>query len=199
MVLEALQERDKRAGDRGAACPATIKVRTRGRDATRARMLAASGTWGKGAGWRGERSGRAGRGSFPPGLRDSEGFEGSLMRPWTALGAVLEPHPRRCAGLSAGIAAVSETVDDGQGHGVAAEDLAPGAEGLVGDHKERAVLVACADEFEDHAGLRILRGHVGEVVEDEQMVLVEFDTAGTRVKSKLSSVLPGGSFATARA
>ena len=71
------------------------------------------------------------------------------------------------------VGAVDEAVDGGKGHGVAAEDLAPGAEGLVGDHQERAVLVARADEFEEHAGLRILRGHVGEVVEDEQMVLVE--------------------------
>ena len=74
---------------------ATIKVRTRGRDATSLRMLAVSGTRG---GWRGERGGRAGVGPFAtgialnrvvsPGMCDLEGFEGSLMRPWTALGTV---------------------------------------------------------------------------------------------------------------
>ena len=71
------------------------------------------------------------------------------------------------------VGAVDEAVDGGKGHGVAAEDPAPGAEGLVGDHQERAVLVARADEFEEHAGLRLLAGDAGEVVEDEEVELVE--------------------------
>ena len=99
--------------------------------------------------------------------------------------------PRRClygrvSGLAAvaldvefeDVGAVNEAVDGGKGHGVAAEDLAPGAERLVGDQQERAVLVARADEFEEHAGLRILRGHIGEVVEDQEVVLVELADGG---------------------
>ena len=54
--------------------------------------------------------------------------------------------------------AVDQAVYGGDGHGVAGEDLAPGAERLVGDHQERAVLVAGPDQLEQDAGLRLLAG-----------------------------------------
>ena len=74
--------------------------------------------------------------------------------------------------------AVDEAVDGGDGHGVAGEDLAPGAERLVGDHQEQPVLVAGADQLEEDAGLRLLAGDVGEVVEDDEVVLVELADGG---------------------
>lgn len=43
------------------------------------------------------------------------------------------------------------------------------AEGLIGGDQHRASLVACADEFEEHAGFGLILGDVCEIVEHEQM------------------------------
>ena len=125
-------------------------------------------------------SGRVGPGSSGTGPFPSA--SGTLQR--------AGPYPRSLPGLVGrpaavaldvefeDVGAVDEAVDGGDGHGVAAEDLAPGAERLVGDHQERAVLIARADQLEEDAGLRLLAGDVGEVVEDDEVVLVELADGG---------------------
>ncbi len=67
-----------------------------------------------------------------------------------------------------------EAVDGRQRHGLVGEDLAPFAERLVGRDQHRAAFVARGDQLEQHAGFRLVLADVSEVVEDEQMVLVEF-------------------------
>lgn len=68
---------------------------------------------------------------------------------------------------------VNKPVDGGQGHGRIREDGIPFAEGLVGGDQHGAALISCADDFEQDAGLRLIFGDIGDVVEDQQMELVE--------------------------
>lgn len=51
--------------------------------------------------------------------------------------------------------------------------LPPFAERLVGGDEHRAPLIAGADELEQHAGLGLVLGDVGEIIEDQEMELVE--------------------------
>src|SRR5271155_5656525 len=53
------------------------------------------------------------------------------------------------------------------------EDLAPFAEGLVGGDQQRSTLIACAYQLEQDAGLGLVLGDIGEVVEDQQVIFVE--------------------------
>ena len=68
---------------------------------------------------------------------------------------------------------MDEAVDGGERHGGIGEDLSPFAEGLVGGDEHGAPLVAGADELEQHAGLGLVLGDVGEVVEDQQVEAIE--------------------------
>ena len=68
---------------------------------------------------------------------------------------------------------VDQPVDGGQRHGRVGEDRVPGAEGLIGGDQHGTPLVARADEFEEHAGLGLILGDIGDVVEDQQVELVE--------------------------
>ena len=68
---------------------------------------------------------------------------------------------------------VDEAVDGGERHGGIGEDLAPFAEGLVGGDEDGAALVAGADQLEQDAGLGLVLGDVGEVVEDQEVEAVE--------------------------
>ena len=68
---------------------------------------------------------------------------------------------------------MDEAVDGGERHGGVGEDLSPFAERLVGGDQHGAPLVAGADELEQHAGLGLVLGDVGEVVEDQQVEAVE--------------------------
>lgn len=68
---------------------------------------------------------------------------------------------------------VDEPVDGGQRHGRVGEDLAPFAERLVGGDEDRAPFVAGTDQLEQHAGLGLILGDVGEVVEDQEVEPVE--------------------------
>ena len=68
---------------------------------------------------------------------------------------------------------MNEAVDRGQRHGGIGEHLVPFAEGLIGGDQHGAPFVAGADQFEQHAGLRLVLGDVGEVVEDQQVEPVE--------------------------
>ena len=68
---------------------------------------------------------------------------------------------------------MNEAVDGGEGHGWIREDRVPGTEWLVGRDQHGAAFVACADQFEQHAGLGLILCDVGDVVEDQQVELVE--------------------------
>ena len=68
---------------------------------------------------------------------------------------------------------VDEAIDGGERHGGIGEDLAPFAEGLVGGDEDGAALVAGADQLEQDAGLGLVLGDVGEVVEDQEVEAVE--------------------------
>ena len=73
---------------------------------------------------------------------------------------------------------VNEAVDDSDRHCLVREDFAPFAEGLVGGDEERAPFVAGADELEEHTGFGQVFGDVGEVIEDQQVIFVEFGNSG---------------------
>ena len=68
---------------------------------------------------------------------------------------------------------VDEAVDRRQGHGLVGEHLAPFAERLIGGDQQRTPFVTHAYELEQHAGLGLIFADVGDVVEDQQMMLVE--------------------------
>jgi hypothetical protein len=80
---------------------------------------------------------------------------------------------------------VDEAIDDGERHRLVGEDLAPFAERLVGGDEQGSPLVPGTDEFEEHAGFRLILGDVGEVVEDQQVVFVELGDG--RFESELAS------------
>lgn len=62
---------------------------------------------------------------------------------------------------------------NGERHGRIWKDPVPFTEGLVrGDH-DGTSLIACGDEFEEHAGFGLVLGDVGQIVEDKQIELVE--------------------------
>ena len=75
-------------------------------------------------------------------------------------------------------AVVDKAVHGGEGHGGVGEDPVPFAEGVVGGDKQGAELVAGADELEEDAGLGLVLGDVGQVVEDEEVVRVELFDGG---------------------
>lgn len=68
---------------------------------------------------------------------------------------------------------VDEAVHGGKRHGLVGEDSGPLAEGLVGGGEQGATLVARADQLEEDAGLGLALGDVGDVIEDQEVVLVE--------------------------
>lgn len=70
-------------------------------------------------------------------------------------------------------AAVEQTVERGAGHhGVAGEDLAPVAEGLVAGQTDRLVpLMALADHLEQETCLDRLEGQITDLVDDQQLGL----------------------------
>ena len=68
---------------------------------------------------------------------------------------------------------MDQSVDGGEHHGGVGKDLTPFAEGLVGGDQHRSSLVSGTDQFEQHAGLGLILGDVGEVVEDQQVIAVE--------------------------
>ena len=62
---------------------------------------------------------------------------------------------------------VDETIDRRQ-------DFSPFAERLIGGDEHRSPFVASADQFEQNAGLRLILGHIGEIVQNQQVIFVEF-------------------------
>src|SRR5712691_6764675 len=73
---------------------------------------------------------------------------------------------------------VDEAIDDGERHRLVGEDLSPFAEGLVGGDQQGSPLVSGTDEFEQDAGFGLILADIGEVVEDQQVVLVELGDGG---------------------
>ena len=70
---------------------------------------------------------------------------------------------------------VHEPVDGRQRHGFVGEDLAPFAERLIGRDQQGSAFIAGGDQLEQYAGLSLILGDVGDIVKDQQLVLVEFD------------------------
>jgi len=73
---------------------------------------------------------------------------------------------------------MDEAIDGGEGHDGVGEDPVPFAEGLAGGDQDGAVLIARADQLEEHAGLGLVLGDIGEVIQDEQVILVELGDGG---------------------
>jgi hypothetical protein len=68
---------------------------------------------------------------------------------------------------------MDEAIDDGERHCLVWKDLSPLPKRLVGGDQQRSPLVSGPDQFEQDAGFGLILGEVGEVVEDQQVVLVE--------------------------
>jgi hypothetical protein len=73
---------------------------------------------------------------------------------------------------------VHEPVDSRQRHGLVGEDLSPFAEGLIGRDQQGSAFIAGGDQLEQHTGLGLILGDVGDIVEDQQLVLVELGDGG---------------------
>ena len=71
-----------------------------------------------------------------------------------------------------------QAIDGGERHGRIGKDFIPLAEGLVGGDQDRAMFIACADEFEQDTGFGLIFGDVGEIVEDQQMKFIELLDGG---------------------
>ena len=65
------------------------------------------------------------------------------------------------------MAMVQHSVDEGRGHDLVAEDLAPLLEALVGGQHRRVVLVAPADELEEEDGPFPADREVSDLVDDQ--------------------------------
>ena len=73
---------------------------------------------------------------------------------------------------------VDKAIDDGERHRLIGEDLSPFAERLVSGDQQGSALVSGTDEFEQDAGFGLILGDIGEVIEDQQVVLVELGDSG---------------------
>ena len=67
---------------------------------------------------------------------------------------------------------VNEAIDGREGHGLIREDFAPFAERLIGSDEHRSSFVAGADQLEQNAGLGLILGHIGEIVQNQQVIFV---------------------------
>ena len=83
------------------------------------------------------------------------------------------------------VAVVHQPVHRSHGHGAAGEDLVPFPERLVGGHQQGAALVAVADQLEQNGGFQLAAPHVGDVVDHQQGVAIEFLDQGRQLKAGL--------------
>ena len=67
-----------------------------------------------------------------------------------------------------------KAVDRRDRHGGVWKDRIPRAKRLIGGDQQGQPLVAGTDQFKDHAGFSLALPDVGKIVEDEQVVFVEF-------------------------
>ena len=68
---------------------------------------------------------------------------------------------------------MDEAVDGHQRHRGVGEDLVPFSERLICRDEHGSALVSGADQLEEHAGLGLILGDVGEILEDQEMESVE--------------------------
>lgn len=68
---------------------------------------------------------------------------------------------------------MNEPFDGGECHGWLRKDRIPFPEGLFGGYQHGASFVTDAEEFEEHAGLGLILGDVGDIIADQQAELVE--------------------------
>jgi hypothetical protein len=68
---------------------------------------------------------------------------------------------------------VHEAVDGRQRHSLIGEDATPFAEWLIGRDEQRSPLVTCGNKLEQHAGLRLILGDIGDIVKDQEVVAIE--------------------------
>lgn len=73
---------------------------------------------------------------------------------------------------------VDQTIDGRQRHRLVGEDSPPLAEWLIGCDQQRTTLVAGGDQLEQYAGLRLVLAHVCDVVEDQEVIAIEFGDRG---------------------
>ena len=73
---------------------------------------------------------------------------------------------------------VDEAIDGGERHRLVGEDFSPFAEWLVCGDEHRSSLVPSADQFEQNARFRLIFGDIGEIVEDQKVIFVEFGDRG---------------------
>lgn len=71
-----------------------------------------------------------------------------------------------------------EPVDSRQRHGLVGKNLTPFAEWLVGRDEQGSAFVAGGDQLEQNTGLGLILGDIGDIVEDQQLVLVELGAGG---------------------
>ena len=72
------------------------------------------------------------------------------------------------------------------------EDLAPFTERLIGRDQQGSAFIAGGDQLEQHAGLGLILGDVGDIVEDQQLVLVEFVDGGFKLQVPTRYLCPIG-------
>ena len=76
------------------------------------------------------------------------------------------PHPVAVTADVDDVATVEQTVQQGGGHDLVVQDLAPALEALVRCEHRRGVLVAPVDELEEEDGAAAADGQVADLVDD---------------------------------
>lgn len=84
---------------------------------------------------------------------------------------------------------MNKSVHRGKRHGWVRKDAVPFSEGLVGGDHDGTPLISCGDEFEEHAGLGLVLGDVGQIIEDEQIELVELCDGGFELESRRATCI----------
>src|SRR5438034_3192415 len=96
------------------------------------------------------------------------GFQGRrAMQPKPGL--ALLPEPIALALDHEGVAVMQESIEDGGGDDVVAEDLTPLRHALIRRDQHRRFLVAMAHELKEEMGTLAFERHVAELVDDEQL------------------------------
>ncbi len=84
-------------------------------------------------------------------------------------GLALLPEPIALALDHEGVAVMQESIEDGGGDDVVAEDLTPLRHALIRRDQHRRFLVAMAHELKEEMGTLAFERHVAELVDDEQL------------------------------
>jgi hypothetical protein len=85
---------------------------------------------------------------------------------------------------------MDKAIDDGEGHRLVWKDVALLAERLVGGDQQGSPLVSGTDEFEQEAGFGLILGELGDVVKDQQAVLVEPGDGGFKGEFTATDLQP---------